>query len=91
MSNSIQLPQNLTIHYIEEHFNNLNEILNLSHENITFNAKDVETIDTSGLQTLLVIATTLVQNGKKISWENPTEILTTSAKKIGIDEALQLN
>ena len=90
MSLTIELPQNLTIHYIEEHFNKMNEELIDSGNNVIFDAKEVETIDTSGLQTLLVITQAIINNGKSISWENTPEILSTSAQKIGIDQALQL-
>ena len=90
MSLTIELPQNLTIHYIEEHFNKINEELIDSDNNVIFDAKEVETIDTSGLQTLLVITQAIINNGKSISWENTPEILSTSAQKIGIDQALQL-
>lgn len=90
MSLTIELPQNLTIHYIEEHFNKMNEELIDSDNNVIFDAKEVETIDTSGLQTLLVITQAIINNGKSISWENTPEILSTSAQKIGIDQALQL-
>lgn len=90
MSNTIQLPQNLTIHHIEQQFNELNEKLNQMGDQIVIDAKEVETVDSSGLQTLLIIAKTSIDNGKNLSWENVPEILSTSAQKIGIDQALQL-
>ncbi len=90
MSNTIQLPQNLTIHHIEEHFNELNEKLNAVGDEMTFDASEVETVDTSGLQTLLVLVKSSVENGKKLNWENVPDILSSSAKKIGLDQALQL-
>jgi len=90
MSNTIQLPQNLTIHHIEQQFNELNEKLNEMGDQIVIDAKEVETVDSSGLQTLLIIAKTSIDNGKSLNWENVPEILSTSAQKIGIDQALQL-
>ncbi len=90
MSLTIELPQNLTIHHIEEHFNKMNEELIDSDNNVVFDAKELETIDTSGLQTLLIIAQSIIKNGKTVSWKNTPEILSTSAQKIGIDQDLQL-
>lgn len=90
MSETIELPQNLTIHHIEEHFNNLSDQLNAAGDAVVFDGSKVETIDTSGLQALLVGVKSSLQNGKTIAWENPTEILANSAAKIGIAKALQL-
>ncbi|BCN93014.1 hypothetical protein THMIRHAM_07990 [Thiomicrorhabdus immobilis] len=88
MSETIQLPENLTIHHIEAHYNELNKLFNDAGDQISIEASAVETIDTSGLQALLVLVKTALENGKKISWQNTPEILTSSAKKIGIDQAL---
>lgn len=90
MSETIELPQNLTIHHIEEHFNTLSEQLNAAGDAVVLDGSKVETIDTSGLQALLVGVKSSLQNGKTIAWENPTEILASSAAKIGIAKALQL-
>ncbi|MEA1990105.1 MAG: STAS domain-containing protein [Pseudomonadota bacterium] len=88
MSNTIQLPESLTIHHIESHFNDLNKKFNDISDEIVIEASTLETIDTSGLQTLLVLVKTATDNGKTITWQDIPEILTTSAKKIGIDQAL---
>ena len=61
-----------------------------SDNNVVFDAKELETIDTSGLQTLLIIAQSIIKNGKTVSWKNTPEIFSTSAQKIGIDQDLQL-
>lgn len=90
MSNVIQLPQNLTIHHIEAHFNELNEKLSTIDSDITFDAGELETIDTSGLQTLMVCVTTIVNHDRNVKWENTPEILSTSAQKIGLEQALRL-
>lgn len=89
MSNQIQLPENLTIHHIEDHFNELNKKLNEDlGDEIVLDASAVESIDTSGLQTLLVLVKSTTDNGKKVSWQNVPEILSSSAKKIGIEQEL---
>lgn len=88
MSETIQLPENLTIHHIEAHYNELNKQFNDAGDQIAIEASALENIDTSGLQTLLVLVNTALENGKKISWKNPPEVLISSAKKIGIDQAL---
>lgn len=89
MSDTIELPQNLTIHHIEEHFNTLGEAINAAGDDIVFDASKIETIDTSGLQTLLVYVHNLSENGKNFSWTNVTDTLSSAAKKIGIDTALK--
>ena len=88
MRETIQLPESLTIHQIESHFNDLNKKLNDMSDEIVIEASALETIDTSGLQALLVLVKTASDNGKTVTWQDVPEILTTSAKKIGIDQAL---
>lgn len=88
MSETIQLPESLTIHHIESHFNDLNKKFNDMSDQIIIEASALETIDTSGLQALLVLVKTATDNGKTVTWQEIPEILTTSAKKIGIDQAL---
>lgn len=88
MSEAIQLPENLTIHHIDTQYNELNKQFNDAGDQISIDASMLETIDTSGLQSLLALVNTANENGKKVVWQNTPDILTTSAKKIGIDEAL---
>lgn len=90
MSDAIQLPQNLTIHHIEEHFNELNEKLSAIDSDITFDAAELESIDTSGLQTLVVCVNAILNHDRNIKWENVPEILSSSAQKIGLEQALRL-
>ncbi|WP_040725631.1 STAS domain-containing protein [Thiomicrorhabdus sp. Kp2] len=90
MSNIIQLPENLTIHHIEGHFNELNKKFNDMGDEITFQASAVETIDTSGLQTLLVLVKAAVENGKKVVWQDVPETLKLNAEKLGIASELSL-
>lgn len=88
MSNTIQLPENMTIHHIEGQFNDLNKSFKETDAEIEIDASPLETIDTSGLQTLLVLVKTAIENDKKISWKDVPDTLTSSAEKIGIAKAL---
>jgi len=90
MSSEIKLPNNLTIHHIEEHFNELNTQFNDSADEITLEASAVETIDTAGLQTLLILIKTALENDKSILWTEVPDILKTSATKLGLSDALLL-
>ncbi|MGM0541980.1 MAG: STAS domain-containing protein [Pseudomonadota bacterium] len=90
MSNEIKLPENLTIHHIEAHFNELGKLFDHSGDEIFMDASSVETIDTAGLQTLLVLVTNATENGKTITWSNASEIIKTSAEKLGLMRHLQL-
>jgi len=90
MSSEIKLPENLTIHHIDDHFNELNQQFSDADNEIKIEASAVETIDTAGLQTLLVLVKNTLENDKTISWENTPEILTTSSEKLGLSQALLL-
>ncbi|VAW49030.1 hypothetical protein MNBD_GAMMA03-1794 [hydrothermal vent metagenome] len=90
MSTEIKLPENLTIHHIEDHFNELNQLFNNAENAIKIEASAVETIDSAGLQTLLVLIKNSRDNEKSISWENPVKIIQTSADKLGLSQALLL-
>lgn len=90
MSNEIKLPENLTIHHIEAHFNELNKLFNDSGDEVSMDASSVDTIDTAGLQALLILVTNAIENGKVITWLNPSEIIKTSAEKLGLMQELQL-
>lgn len=91
MSNEIKLPENLTIHHIEAHFNELNKQFNDAGDEIAMEASAVETIDTAGLQTLLALVKHAAGNGKKISWLNTPDILKNSAEKLGLSQELLLS
>ncbi len=91
MSNEIKLPENLTIHHIEAHFNELNKLFNDASDEISMDASSVESIDTAGLQTLLVLVNNATENGKSITWENASETLKSSAEKLGLTQDLQLS
>ena len=53
-------------------------------------ASAVENVDTSGLQTLLVLVQTAVSNGKTITWQDVPDVLKTGAEKLGIKQELSI-
>ena len=91
MSETIELPESLTIHHIEALYNELNEKFNNSEEQITLQGAGIESIDTSGLQALLILISSARDNGKTVQWESSSETLITSAQNIGLAEPLALN
>lgn len=91
MSHEIKLPENLTIHHIETYFNELNTLFDGSDDEVNVNASGVETIDTAGLQTLLILVAAAIESGKTIRWSDPSEVLESAAKKLGLTQALLLN
>ena len=90
MSTPIKLPEKLTIHHIDAHFNELNKLFNDAGDEISIDAENIETIDTAGLQTLLALVKNASENGKNITWLNAPEIFTTNANKLGLTKALLL-
>ncbi len=91
MSTEIKLPENLTIHHIEDHFNTLNQMFSDAESEIEIEASAVESIDSAGLQTLLVLIKNSTENDKTISWKNTPEIIQTSAEKLGLSQTLILS
>ncbi|MCF6253265.1 MAG: STAS domain-containing protein [Thiomicrorhabdus sp.] len=90
MSTEIKLPENLTIHHIDNHFNELNKLFDESEDEIKIEASAVETIDSAGLQTLLILIKNSLDNDKTISWENTSDIVQTSSDRLGLSQALLL-
>ena len=91
MSTEIKLPENLTIHHIDNHFNELNQLFNSAENEIKIEASAVETIDSAGLQTLLILIKNSLDNNKTIAWENTPDIIQTSSEKLGLSQALLLS
>jgi anti-anti-sigma regulatory factor len=91
MSTEIKLPENLTIHHIDNHFNELNKQFDEAENEIKIEASAVETIDSAGLQTLLILIKNSLDNDKTISWENTPDIVQTSSDKLGLSQALLLS
>lgn len=88
MSIEISLPESLTIHQIDENYSQLLEKLSVSEESITLDGSNVESIDTSGLQALIVLIRTAQESDKQIQWQNASDVLKESAQKVGLSEAL---
>ncbi|MEA3405969.1 MAG: STAS domain-containing protein [Pseudomonadota bacterium] len=91
MANTISLPESLTIHTIEASYNDINTSVSDLGDDIVLDAEAVENIDTSGLQSLLMIIQTAKNNQKNISWQNANDTLKDAATKIGLSEALLLD
>ncbi len=91
MANTISLPESLTIHTIDSNYNDLHTAVSDAENEIVLDAQAVENIDTSGLQSLLVIMQTAEKEQKSISWKNTNDVLTDAAKKTGLLEALKLS
>lgn len=91
MSDTITLPESLTIHTIDSTYAELNQAFLNTGDSIVLNAQAIETIDTSGLQALLMLIESAKKNQKNIEWQNANELLKTSAEKLGLAQALQLN
>ncbi|VAW48599.1 hypothetical protein MNBD_GAMMA04-1602 [hydrothermal vent metagenome] len=91
MSTEIKLPENMTIHHIDNHFNELNLLFNDAESEIKIEASAVDTIDSAGLQTLLILIKNSLDNDKTITWENTPEIIQTNSDKLGLSQALLLS
>lgn len=91
MATEVQLPENMTIHYIETQYSEINKAFNEADNEIVINASGLETIDTSGLQSLLTLIKHAMEQQKQVSWQEAPEVLQQGAKKIGLSQALQLN
>lgn len=90
MADIINLPENLTIHTINDSYAELSQKVQETGDEIIFDAGAVETIDTSGLQSLLMLIRMAESNQHSISWQNTNELFMTSANNIGLTEALKL-
>ncbi|MDG4813107.1 STAS domain-containing protein [Hydrogenovibrio sp. 3SP14C1] len=88
--NTIELPENLTIHHIEEEFSNLKIAFQSDAETYKLVAGNVEAIDTSGLQALLALIKSAMANQKRIEWDSPTDVLKMGAEKLGLTEKIGL-
>lgn len=90
MSTEIKLPENLTIHHIDNHFNELNKLFDEAENEIKIEASAVETIDSAGLQTLLILIKNGLENDKIISWSSVSDTVQSSSDKLGLSQALLL-
>ncbi|CAN8139088.1 STAS domain-containing protein [Thiomicrorhabdus sp. 6S2-11] len=90
MSSTITLSDSLIINQIEQEFAQLSAQFNDSENEIILDAEAVDTVDTSGLQCLLMLIQNAAEQGKTISWLSPSETIKTSAEKLGLSSALKL-
>lgn len=90
MSNQVNLPENLTIHHINDQFSEIKGIIQSETDQIVFDAGAIEAIDTSGVQMLLALIEDLNSRQVDFSWQNPNDLLRESAKNLGLSEQLQL-
>lgn len=88
--NIIELPENLTIHHIEEQFRELKLAFESDSETFKINATKVESVDTSGLQALLSLIKYAQNKQKNIVWDGVNDELRNGAKKIGLVDKLLL-
>lgn len=86
----IDLPESLTIHHIEEHYGNLKMAFLAEADTFKINAGNVESIDTAGLQALLILIKNAIEKQKNVLWDSPSESITSGAAKLGLTEKLKL-
>jgi len=87
---TVVLPENFTIHHIEQQAIDLKVAFQTDAETMILDASKVETVDTSGLQLMLALVKTAIANSKTVQWQNPSEVFVSSATRIGLAEKLQL-
>lgn len=90
MSIEITLPDNLTIHHISNHFSAIKDQVAQAQTQITLDAANLETFDTSGIQMLLVVIKSALEKGIAINWQNTTEQLKQGANSLGLAQELKL-
>jgi anti-anti-sigma regulatory factor len=91
MSQTIELPENLTIHYATEHMAQLkSSILNAS-DTVNFDLSNVETVDTSGIQLVLLMLEILGKNGIDFEWVGKNAVFVDSVSNLGLASKFKLN
>jgi anti-anti-sigma regulatory factor len=91
MSHQINLPENLTIHHINDQFSELKESISTANEDVVFDAGAIDSIDTSGLQMLAVFVKNLEERNIDFSWQNANDVLKDTTKSLGLSETLRLS
>ncbi|WP_044410676.1 STAS domain-containing protein [Thiomicrospira microaerophila] len=89
MSQVIQLPESLTIHYASEQMVAMKKAIADASGELTIDASALETIDTSGIQLLLVVVESLAEKGLKLRWLNPSELFVSSVANLGLSTKFQ--
>lgn len=83
MSTLIELPENLTIHYASSYLEQVKEQI-LSAGDVIFDGARIETVDTAGVQLLLVMLKDLSSKGIEHRFESPSKILIESVQGLGL-------
>jgi anti-anti-sigma regulatory factor len=90
MADIITLPETLTIHTIGQTFAELRERFDTAGDDILIDGNNVETLDTSGLQALIVLISSAQENDKQVDWQQANDLIASSAQKLGLNGALLL-
>lgn len=91
MSSTITLSDSLIINHIEQEFAQLSAQFNEAENEILLDGEAVDTVDTAGLQCLLILISNAAEQGKNVSWLSPSDTLKTTAEKLGLSTSLQLS
>jgi anti-anti-sigma factor len=81
------LENKLTIHHIEELYEELVPSLNFG-EDVKFNLENISEIDTSGIQFLLSLQKTYINNQKEFALSNVKEEILYAFELTGVDSIL---
>lgn len=91
-SRQVVLPTNLTISNLKDLHDEMEVMIEKNDfDNVSIEAKNVERVDTAGIQLLLAFKKSLKEREIAINWQHPTEQLRTAAAMLGLDEKLRFN
>lgn len=90
---TIELPKSLDIAVITSCFEELKQSTSTLSENVTvtFDAKNLISIDTTGLQLLVAIVIDFSSRNIQTKWLNTPQELTDGAHELGLDDILKLH
>ena len=83
------LPENLTITNVEAVYGQLEELCQ-ANKDVVLDGANVTRADTAGLQAICAFAGELKKASLKLSWSNPSAVLTETALLLGMSELLLL-
>jgi len=83
----IALDSELTIKNVSS-FKQLIDDRLLESAELRLDPSDLQKIDTAGLQLLFSLKASLGNSGRQIEWTNPSEVITSAAKIIGMESLL---
>ena len=87
---TLDLPANLTISTAEALHEKLEPLL-LKDSDIAIVGKDVERVDTAGLQLVLAFKNALVKRNLGFTWKNYSDALFNAALQLGLEKHLALD